>query len=60
MAHPGNRTPVSLYGINIFRLRDGKIVERWGVLDQLGFLQRLGAIPATKPAERLEPSIAAR
>jgi steroid delta-isomerase-like uncharacterized protein len=33
----------SLSGINIFRLRDGKIVERWGVLDQFGFMQQLGA-----------------
>ena len=51
---------VTLGGINIFRLRNGRIVERWGVLDQLGFMQQLGAVPATKSAERLEPSIAAR
>jgi steroid delta-isomerase-like uncharacterized protein len=35
---------VSLPGINIFRLRDGRIVERWGRLDDLGFLRQLGVI----------------
>jgi steroid delta-isomerase-like uncharacterized protein len=34
-----------LRGINIFRLRDGRIVERWGRLDELGFMQQLGVIP---------------
>lgn len=43
---PATGRKVSLYGINIFRLRDGKIVERWGVLDQLALMQQLGAIPA--------------
>ena len=38
---PSGRT-VTLPGINIFRLRDGRIVERWGRLDDLGFLRQLG------------------
>lgn len=42
---PTGRT-VSLAGINIFRLRDGLIVERWGRLDDLGMLQQLGLAPA--------------
>ncbi len=37
---------VTLPGINIFRLRDGRIVERWGRLDDLGFLKQLGVVPA--------------
>lgn len=36
---------VSLRGINVFRLRDGRITERWGRLDDLGFLQQLGLGP---------------
>ncbi len=42
-AAPSGRT-VALPGINIFRLRDGRIVERWGRLDDLGFLRQLGVI----------------
>ncbi|MFG1817927.1 ester cyclase [Kribbella sp. NPDC049174] len=40
---PTGRT-VSLPGINIFRLRDGLVVERWGRLDELGFLRQLGVV----------------
>ena len=36
---------VSLRGINVFRLRGGRISERWGRLDDLGFLQQLGLHP---------------
>jgi steroid delta-isomerase-like uncharacterized protein len=35
---------VTLPGINIFRVRDGRIVERWGRLDDLGFLRQLGVV----------------
>jgi predicted ester cyclase len=35
---------VTLPGINIFRLQDGRIVERWGLLDDLGFLRQLGLV----------------
>ena len=33
---------LELAGINVFRIRDGKIVERWGRLDELGFFRQLG------------------
>jgi steroid delta-isomerase-like uncharacterized protein len=36
---------VAFSGMNIYRLRDGKIVERWGVEDGLSLLQQLGALP---------------
>jgi predicted ester cyclase len=36
---------IVLKGVNIFRLADGRIVERWGHLDQLGLLQQLGLAP---------------
>ncbi len=42
-AAPTGRT-VTLPGINIFRLADGFIVERWGQLDDLGMLTQLGAV----------------
>lgn len=37
-------TSVTLPGINIWRVRDGRIVERWGRLDDLGFLRQLGIV----------------
>jgi steroid delta-isomerase-like uncharacterized protein len=37
---------VVLAGINIFRVQDGQLVERWGRTDDLGFLQQLGMVPA--------------
>lgn len=36
---------ITLPGINIFRIRDGRIIERWGRLDDLGFLRQLGIVP---------------
>lgn len=36
---------ISLRGINVFRVGGGRIRERWGRLDDLGFLQQLGLAP---------------
>jgi len=36
----------TISGIDIFRVVDGKIVEHWDAVDQLGMLQQLGVIPA--------------
>ncbi len=33
-------------GINIFRVHDGKVSDRWGRTDDLGCLQQLGLVPA--------------
>jgi predicted ester cyclase len=44
---------VMMPGINIFRITNGKIVERWGQLDQLGLLQQLGLLPAATSQEQL-------
>jgi predicted ester cyclase len=35
---------VVLQGMQIFRLADGVVVERWGRLDELGMLRRLGVV----------------
>ena len=43
----GNR--LSITGIDMFRLADGKIVESWVVADALGMLQQLGVIPPMGP-----------
>jgi steroid delta-isomerase-like uncharacterized protein len=43
---PATGKRVTLTGIAIFRLAEGRIVEGWGCADFLGFLQQLGALPA--------------
>jgi steroid delta-isomerase-like uncharacterized protein len=45
MGVPGTGKTITLPGINIFRISDGKIIERWGQLDQLGVLHQLGLTP---------------
>lgn len=37
---------ITVTGIFIDRIADGRIVERWGLFDQLGVMQQLGVIPA--------------
>ncbi|MEV6873670.1 ester cyclase [Amycolatopsis sp. NPDC051128] len=44
MGVPGTGTTVTLDGINIFRVRDGQITERWGRLDDLSLLRQLGIV----------------
>jgi hypothetical protein len=54
MGVPGTGEEIVLRGINIFRVADDKIVERWSQLDQLGLLRQLGLAPARpgRPATR--------
>ena len=42
---PTGRT-VTLRGINIFRITDGRVVEWWSRLDTLGMLSQLGLVDA--------------
>jgi steroid delta-isomerase-like uncharacterized protein len=43
---PPTGKKMAVRGINFFRLKDGKIVERWGQFDVLGLMQQLGLAPA--------------
>ena len=43
---PATGRSIELRGINMFRVRDGRVVEQWAQLDMLGLLQQIGAIPA--------------
>lgn len=45
MGVPPTGNTLVLAGINIFRIRDNKIVERWGRLDELGLQRQLGLAP---------------
>jgi steroid delta-isomerase-like uncharacterized protein len=38
--------PVSMAAIEVNRVADGQVAEHWVVLDQLGLLHQLGALPA--------------
>ena len=45
---PATGKAVSMAGIIIHRIQDGKIIEDWVVRDTLGLLQQLGVIPAPR------------
>ena len=46
MGVPPTGQTVVLRGINIFRIADGRIVEAWARLDELGILRQLGLVPS--------------
>jgi steroid delta-isomerase-like uncharacterized protein len=48
---PATGRTVSLSRIAIYRLEDGRIKEAWAMVDMLGALQQLGAIPGPAPAK---------
>ena len=42
MGFPATQKCIQLKGTVMWRIRDGRIVERWGCLDRLGLMQQLG------------------
>ncbi len=50
----GNR--IEVHGIDELRVCGGKIVERWGQVDQLGLMQQLGVVPAPGQSEEASPT----
>ena len=45
MGMPSTNKKATITGIEIYRIANGKIAERWGNFDQLGMLQQLGVVP---------------
>jgi steroid delta-isomerase-like uncharacterized protein len=45
MGMPATGKQATTAGFNINRISGGKLVEGWGLFDQLGLLQQIGAIP---------------
>lgn len=41
--------PITVMGINIFRIANGKLVEHWGLTDRMAVLQQVGVIPPLAP-----------
>lgn len=44
---PATNKEVTLTGIAIYRIADGKLAEAWLESNALGLLQQIGALPAT-------------
>jgi predicted ester cyclase/ketosteroid isomerase-like protein len=42
---PPTGSAISLTAVDILRIRDGRMVERWGVADEVSLLRQLGVIP---------------
>ena len=51
MGVPPTGKEIVVEGLNLTRLRDGKIVEEWSNWDTLGMLQQIGAIPSASAAQ---------
>ena len=49
MGMPATGRAVSVPGVDFMRFRDGKVVEHWGITDQLSLLQQLGLMPPASP-----------
>jgi predicted ester cyclase len=45
MGRESTGRPMEIDVIDIVRFADGKIIEHWGVPDQLGMMQQLGLVP---------------
>ncbi|HNP69862.1 MAG TPA: ester cyclase [Kouleothrix sp.] len=50
MGLPGTGRQVVVGGIELFRLRDGKVAEFWRKDDDVALLAQLGILPAPQPA----------
>jgi steroid delta-isomerase-like uncharacterized protein len=50
MGVPPSGAHIEIETIDIVRVVDGKAVEHWGVTDNLGLMQQIGAIPQAAPA----------
>jgi predicted ester cyclase len=45
MGMPATGREIMIQGVDIFRLVGDKIAEQWVVMDVLGLMQQLGAVP---------------
>ncbi len=48
MGRPSSNKKIKAWGIVIYQVVDGKIVEAWEIADNLSMMQQLGVIPAPK------------
>jgi predicted ester cyclase len=50
MGMPATGKSVDIDFIDILRFKDGKLVEHWGVTDNLGMMQQMGVVPMPEVA----------
>jgi steroid delta-isomerase-like uncharacterized protein len=56
MGRPPTGQKLTFNGITTVRMKDGKIVERWANVDELGLLQQLGIAPPPGGREQVTPA----
>jgi predicted ester cyclase len=49
MGNPPSGQPIETDVFDILRFEDGLLVEHWGVADQVGLMQQIGALPSRRP-----------
>jgi steroid delta-isomerase-like uncharacterized protein len=47
---------VTITGIDVLRIAEGKVVERWAEYDALGMMQQLGVVPEPGQSEEASPT----
>ena len=47
MGLPPTGKPITMTGIEIFRIQEGKIAELWGEANLMGLMQQLGILPGS-------------
>lgn len=52
MGIPATRKRVTITGMDVWRIRDGRVIEHWGEFDALGMLQQMGAVPVLEAMVR--------
>ena len=50
MGIPPRGREIEILVMDVVRVADGRIVEHWGLVDRLGLLHQLGAIPQAEAA----------
>jgi predicted ester cyclase len=48
MGIAGSDTQISVVEMGVMRIANGKVAEMWGILDMMGIMQQLGALPSPK------------
>jgi steroid delta-isomerase-like uncharacterized protein len=50
MGMPPSGKRVEVQGMDIVRIREGQVIEHWGVMDSGSMMEQLGAVPEQAPA----------